>query len=141
VTRELAAAREEIQALKARTAQVTAAELEARQASQENSQSRSLNIFAAPSMAQSKSGEKLINRAEILTRQGNIGAARTVLQSALDVGSPQAAYLLAETYDPRVLNSWGVHGTQGNSAKARELYKRAYEGGVELAKQRIEAIQ
>jgi hypothetical protein len=157
VTRELAAAREEIQALEARLAQTTeadavtreearpaqttAAELEAKQASQENSQSRSMNIFATESTAQSTSGDKLINRAEMLTQQGNISAARAVLQRALDAGSLQATFLLAETYDPRVLTSWGVHGTQGNPAKARELYKRAYEGGVELAKQRIEAIQ
>ena len=49
--------------------------------------------------------------------------------------------MLAETYDARVLQSWRTSGISGDRAKARELYERARAGGIEDAKERIEALK
>jgi hypothetical protein len=85
--------------------------------------------------------KKLLARAELFLRQGDIGAARVVLERAVAVGSAEAGYRLAETYDPRVLSSWGTLGTRGDPAKARELYARAYADGIQQAKDRMNALQ
>ena len=52
-----------------------------------------------------------------------------------------ALFALAETYDPFVLSEWKTFGTQGDAAKARELYTRALAGGVTQAKERLKALR
>jgi TPR repeat protein len=84
---------------------------------------------------------RLIARASALLSQGNIGAARIVLERAADTGSAQASFMLAETYDPGILSSWGTHGTRGDLAKAREFYARAHAGGIQEAKDRLHAVR
>ena len=85
--------------------------------------------------------QKLLTRAATFLSQGDISAARTVLERALDMGSAEAGYRLAETYDPLMLSSWRTLGTRGDPAKARELYARAYADGIEQAKDRMHALQ
>lgn len=77
---------------------------------------------------------KLIARASILPEQGNIGAARIVLERAVGMGGAQASFALAETYDPLILPNLGTYGTQGDLTKARTLYARAEAGGSKEAK-------
>lgn len=77
---------------------------------------------------------KLIARASILPEQGNIGAARIVLERAVGMGGAQASFALAETYDPPILPDLGTYGTQGDLAKARTLYARVEAGGSKEAK-------
>jgi hypothetical protein len=84
---------------------------------------------------------RLLARANALLNQGNIGAARTVLERATEAGSAQASFALAETYDPLVLAKWRTYGTRGDAAKARELYARAQAGGIQEAKDRFDALQ
>ena len=69
---------------------------------------------------------RLISRASLLLSQGNIGTARIVLERAAETGSASALFMLAETYDPTTLAAWGTFGTQGDVAKARELYAKAF---------------
>ena len=76
---------------------------------------------------------RLISRASLLLSQGNIGTARIVLERAAETGSAPALFALAETYDPIILAAWGTFGTQGDVAKARELYAKAFAGGVQEA--------
>jgi hypothetical protein len=83
---------------------------------------------------------KLIVRARALLGQGNIAAARTVLERAAETGSAQASFTLAETYDPIILSTWGTYGTHGDAAKARELYAKAHAGGIQEAKNRFDAL-
>jgi len=45
-----------------------------------------------------------------------------------------------ETYDPVVLSAWGTFGTQGDVAKAQELYAKALAGGIQEAKDRLIAL-
>ena len=64
---------------------------------------------------------RLLARASALLGQGNIGAARIVLERAAETGSAQASFMLAETYDPVILSTWGTYGTRGEATKAREF--------------------
>jgi hypothetical protein len=84
---------------------------------------------------------RLIARASALLGQGNIGAARTVLQRAVETGSAQASFMLAETYDPAILSAWGTYGTRGEATKAREFYAKAHAGGIQEAKDRLNALR
>jgi hypothetical protein len=85
--------------------------------------------------------QRLLARANALLRQADISGARPLLEHAREHGSARAAFMLAETYDARVLQSWGARGISGDLAKARELYERAQAGGIEDAKGRIEALK
>ena len=85
--------------------------------------------------------QRLLARATALLRQADISGARRLLQHALERGSARAAFMLAETYDARVLQSWRANGISGDRTKARELYERAQAGGIEDAKERIEALK
>ena len=82
----------------------------------------------------------MIARASALLGQGDIGAARTVLERASEMGSATASFMLAETYDPAILTAWGTYGTRGEVAKARELYAKAQAGGIPEAKNRLNAL-
>ena len=84
---------------------------------------------------------RLIARARTLIGQGSIGAARIVLERAVESGNAYASFMLAETYDPAILSAWGTYGTRGESAKARELYAKARSGGIREAKERLEALR
>ena len=84
---------------------------------------------------------RLIARANLLLEQGNIGAARNMLDRAVEMGSTEALFWLAETYDPLLLSTRKTFGTQSDVAKARELYVKALAGGVSEAKVRLQALQ
>ena len=83
---------------------------------------------------------KLIARASALLGQGNIGAARIVLERAAE-SDAKASFMLAETYDPAILSAWGTLGTRGEAAKAREYYAKAHTGGIPEAKDRLDALR
>jgi hypothetical protein len=84
---------------------------------------------------------RLIARASLLLSQGNIGTARIVLERAAETGSAPALFALAETYDPTTLAAWGTFGTQGDVARAQELYAKAFAGGVLEARDRLNALR
>jgi predicted RNase H-like nuclease (RuvC/YqgF family) len=84
---------------------------------------------------------RLLARASALLNNGNIGAARIVLEHASAAGSARASFALAETYDPLVLSTWGTYGTRGDPTRARELYAKAHAGGVKNAQERLNALQ
>ena len=95
----------------------------------------------APEAPANSDAARLMARASLLREQGNIGTARIVLERAAETGSAPALFALAETYDPLSLSAWGTFGTQGDVAKARELYAKALAGGVEEAKERLNALR
>jgi len=92
---------------------------------------------AAPPAA-SPEAARLMERARLLLELGDIVTARAALERAAESGSPQAAFALAETYDPVVLSAWGAVGTRVDPAKAQQLYARAAAGGVERARDRLD---
>jgi TPR repeat protein len=85
--------------------------------------------------------QRLLARANALLRQADISGARQLLEHALEHGSARAAFMLAETYDARVLQSWRTRGISGDLARARELYERAQAGGIGDAMERIKMLQ
>lgn len=104
--------------------------------------------LAAPDRADAQPASKpaaaaagLVARASALLRQGDIGAARLVLERAVEMGSAQASFALAETYDPLVLAKWGTYGTLGNASRAKALYALADSAGIKAAKARVEALR
>ncbi|SEP46478.1 hypothetical protein SAMN02990966_06641 [Rhodospirillales bacterium URHD0017] len=84
---------------------------------------------------------RLLSRANLLVAQGDIGAARVVLEHAAGFGSAPALFALAETFDPAVLTAWGTLGTQGDTARAGDLYAKALAGGVAAAKDRLAGLR
>jgi hypothetical protein len=85
--------------------------------------------------------QRLLAQAGALLAQADISGARPLLQQAVERGSARAAFMLAETYDAHVLQSWHASGIAGDRTRARELYERARAGGIEDAKERIEALK
>lgn len=83
---------------------------------------------------------RLMARASLLLEQGDIGAARIVLEHVAGMGSAQATFELAETYDPLILPNFGTYGTHGDATKARDLYAQAEAGGIKEAKVRFDAL-
>ena len=84
----------------------------------------------APMALSPTSEKRLIERAETLLRDLDISGARLVLERALDAGSSRAAFLLAQTYDPKMLVQWRVRGAVPDTARARDLYGRALAAGI-----------
>jgi hypothetical protein len=82
----------------------------------------------------------LLARARALIVQGNIIAARSVLERAAETGSTRAIFALAETYDPNVLATWRTRGTRADVTRARDLYVKAHEGGLKAAKDRADSL-
>ena len=85
--------------------------------------------------------QRLMSRASLLLAQGDIGAARVVLEHAAESGSASALFALAETFDPAVLAAWGTVGTQGDAARGGDLYAKALAGGVAAAKDRLATLR
>ncbi|MCC8969114.1 hypothetical protein [Bradyrhizobium brasilense] len=96
---------------------------------------------AQPAPEQAAEAGGLVARASSLLRQGDIGAARLVLERAVEMGSAQASFALAETYDPLILAKWGTYGTRGDERRAQDLYAKANAAGVHEAKSRLEALR
>jgi len=84
---------------------------------------------------------RLTARANALLAQRDIASARIVLERAVDLGSAKAAFALAETYDPIVLDAWRTFGTLGDVARAKQLYAKARAGGVQEAQDRLNALR
>jgi hypothetical protein len=83
----------------------------------------------------------LLARATTLLGQGDIGSARIVLERAVEMGSVQASFSLAETYDPLILAKWGTLGTRGDVVRAQDLYAKADAAGIKEAKARLDALR
>jgi predicted nucleic acid-binding Zn-ribbon protein len=96
---------------------------------------------AKPTPEMAAASASLVARANSLLGQGDIIAARTVLERAAMMGNAKANFALAETYDPAVLARWGTYGTRGDPDMARKLYTKAVADGIEEAKERAEALR
>jgi TPR repeat protein len=81
-----------------------------------------------------------LNRGDALIASGDLAAARLVLRRAADAGDARAAMMLAETYDPAILEKIGVHGVVPDLAMARGWYEKAKKFGAMEATQRLELL-
>ena len=79
----------------------------------------------------------LRKRGEEFMAAGNLGLARLALQRAAEGGDPQAAFALATTYDPILLDAGRVIGVVPDSAAARAWYEKAKKLGSTDASLRL----
>ncbi|MDB5596448.1 MAG: hypothetical protein JWM36_3409 [Hyphomicrobiales bacterium] len=80
---------------------------------------------SVPTLEASDATRLLLDRAQVRRKLGDILGTRLFLERAAKLGSPEAKYQLAQTYDPRVLASWGVRGVKPDEARAARLYLEA----------------
>jgi hypothetical protein len=82
-----------------------------------------------------------ISRARAKIQQGDIAAARRLLERAAESDQGDALFALAETYDPQMLARWGVIGTKPDVELAKTLYQKAETRGAQGARERLLAIR
>jgi hypothetical protein len=82
----------------------------------------------------------LLKHGENLIRNGDLAAARLVLQRAAEAKSAEAALTLAATYDPVILRELRVYGFASDVGMARSWYEKAKEFGSAAAPQRLEIL-
>jgi hypothetical protein len=82
-----------------------------------------------------------IARAVAKIQQGDIAAARRLLEWASNGDDGEAWFVLAQTYDPQMLARWGVLGIKPDLEKAKTLYQEADRRGAKGAKERLLAIR
>ena len=81
-----------------------------------------------------------IEEAKAMIANGDIAAARRILQpGAVDGHSPHLL-ALAETFDPNMLAAWSARGATPDVERARALYQSALAKGESKARQRLEAL-
>jgi TPR repeat protein len=81
-----------------------------------------------------------LNRAATLIASRDIAPARLVLQRLADDGDAQAAVMLAETYDPGILERLGVYGMAPDITMAQHWYETAAKLGSTEAGQRLAVL-
>jgi hypothetical protein len=82
----------------------------------------------------------LIRRGEEFVANGDLAAARLMLQRAAEAQDARAALALAATYDPSVLAQLGIRGLAGDATMARAWYQKAKEFGSDEASRRLELL-
>ena len=83
----------------------------------------------------------LLKRAKGLLAIGDITSARLLLERAADAQEPEAALMLAGTYDPQVLGSQDLRSVTADPAAARVWYQKAAQLGSADAKRRLGQLQ
>jgi hypothetical protein len=83
----------------------------------------------------------LLRRGGEFVAAGNLGPARLALRRAAQAGDPQAAFVLATTYDPILLETQRVIGVVPDIAMARAWYEKAKEFGSTDASLRLELLE
>jgi hypothetical protein len=79
----------------------------------------------------------LLKRAKSLLAIGDITSARLLLERAADAQEPEAALMLAGTYDPQVLGSQDLRSVAPDPEAARAWYQKAAQMGSADAKRRL----
>jgi hypothetical protein len=82
----------------------------------------------------------LLKRGKDLIANGDIAAARLVLQRAADANDVEATLALAATYDPNVLRELKAYGFAADVAMARAWYEKARQLGSSAASRRLEML-
>ncbi|HWB47263.1 MAG TPA: hypothetical protein VG900_17680 [Hyphomicrobiaceae bacterium] len=85
--------------------------------------------------------EEIVSQAERRMEAGDVSGARELLLASEGVAQGPVAFALAETYDPNMLAAWGTRGVTADVAKARALYKKAFELGIARAQARLDALR
>jgi hypothetical protein len=86
------------------------------------------------------SADELLSRAQGYIGEGNMVRAREILSESVLADNPQAAFALAETFDPNILAATGALGARAEVERARMLYGKALAGGIAAARRRLDAL-
>ena len=100
-------------------------------------------IAPPPAQRQLDRGEEiavLLKRGKDLIANGDLAAARLVLQRAAMRTDAEAALALGATYDPYVLRALKVYGFKADPDMARVWYEKASELGSAAAPRRLEML-
>ncbi len=82
----------------------------------------------------------LLERASKLLESYDISSARLLFEHLARQGSANAAFALAQTFDPLFFQTSSIRGMRPNAAKAKQWYKKAAELGNEEATSRLSAL-
>jgi len=82
----------------------------------------------------------LLERAKDLIVNGDLVAARLLLQRAADANDAEATLALAATYDPYVLRKLKVYNLAADPEMARAWYEKARKLGSSAASRRLEML-
>jgi hypothetical protein len=82
----------------------------------------------------------LVKRGVGLITEGDIVAARILLQRAAELRDARAAFALGATYDPIMLTMLQAHGVTADARVALDWYKKASEFGSHEASQRLNVL-
>ena len=77
---------------------------------------------------QSTDARSFVARAKDLIARGDISGAQLFLERARARNEPDATFLLAQTWDPKMLRQWNVRGLRPDPERARALYDEASKG-------------
>jgi hypothetical protein len=83
----------------------------------------------------------LVKRGQDTLNNGDVVAARLLLQRAASAGSADGALALAQSFDPAVIGRLGAVGVVADAAKAREWYQKAAHLGSSAAAQQVANFQ
>jgi hypothetical protein len=97
-------------------------------------------IQSATNSDRSEPIELLIGRSEKLVSEGNVEAARTLLQPAAQARDARAALALGATYDPIMLAILKAHSASSDVSLALDWYKKARDFGSLEAEQRLSSL-
>ncbi len=82
----------------------------------------------------------LVKRGEDFLNNGDLAAARLLLQRAAAAASADAALAMGATFDPLVIKQIGAVGAEPDLVQAHEWYQKAAELGSAEAPQRLEQL-
>lgn len=84
---------------------------------------------------------RILAVAERFVSEGDILAARAMLDDLVSRDDPHALFAMAETYDPNILSAWNLPQANASADHAKALYKRARDRGRDDAAGRIAALE
>jgi hypothetical protein len=93
-----------------------------------------------PRQIDPKEAAALFNRAEELVSNGDLPAARLLLQWLAEAHDARAAFALGATYDPIAIKQLGSIGAVADVATARTWYQKARDWGSSDASKHLEAL-
>ena len=93
-----------------------------------------------PRQIDPKEAAAQFNRAEGLMSNGDLPAARLLLQWLAEAHDARAAFALGATYDPIVIKQLGSIGAVADVATARNWYQKARDWGSSDASKHLEAL-
>lgn len=85
---------------------------------------------ATPAPVVSPEAQALLQKGDVLLRNGDLVMARQFYLRAVDLGAPQGALGVAKTYDPAVFKELGVQGIMPDAAQAEQWYRKASAAGL-----------